>query len=288
MTWAVFAPAVLTLGLSLLVGWRGPHLHPAWSAKILLSAAVVTALAVLGTLALVVTVFILGALPTRLIAAIPGAGALEAHGPVTVSLGVTASGVFAMILVATALFLARTARERVAVRHDSTALLETGEPIAAAIPGRHGGVIVSKGLLRLLGPRELQAVFQHERAHLRHRHHLYLTVSAFVVQIIPPMARLHETLRFHLERWADEEAAEAVNDRALVARAIARVALARPTQTLPYPGAANFHVVERVRALLSPPPSKNLLAGPVALSGAVVTTAIATASLQLHHLSLLL
>ena len=49
--------------------------------------------------------------------------------------------------------------------------------IAFAVPGDPGCVVVSRGLLDRLEPRERKVVFAHERAHLRLGHHRYLHAS---------------------------------------------------------------------------------------------------------------
>jgi hypothetical protein len=72
-----------------------------------------------------------------------------------------------------------------------------------------------------------------------------------------------------VERWADEDAAAQVGDRALTARALARAGLARaaarratPALALP---AVDGDLVDRTRALLTAPaPRRPLLAGLVA------------------------
>lgn len=159
-----------------------------------------------------------------------------------------------------------------------------------AVPGHHGGVLVSRGLLRLLTREQLQVVFRHEHAHLRHRHHLYGSVSAFAASIFPPLAWVHRSVRLALERWADEDAAATVGDRTLVAHTIAQVALASPkSSTSWHPALANSHVVQRVEALLSDAPSTNRVAGPALLSGAgVATSGVTSSAFQLNHVFLLL
>jgi hypothetical protein len=63
-----------------------------------------------------------------------------------------------------------------------------------------------------------------------------------------------------VERWADEEAARAVGDRALTARTIARVALlVKSNQQVPTMAATGGDVPDRVRALLTAPPRRRLL-----------------------------
>lgn len=144
---------------------------------------------------------------------------------------------------------------------------------------------MSRGLLRDLASAELGVVFAHEASHLGHRHHRYLAAGALAAAVLPPLRPLDGRLRLAVERWADEDAAEATGDRALVARTIAKVALAQPRA----PGSAatafaESGVVERVEALLGTPPAKNAVAGPLLFMGnGVVTGSLTAATLQLDH-----
>ncbi|GAB3742231.1 M56 family metallopeptidase [Nocardiopsis nanhaiensis] len=163
-------------------------------------------------------------------------------------------------------------------------------PIALAVAGRHGGVLVSRGLMRLLSREQLQVVFRHEHSHLRHRHHIYTTLGALAAAVFPPLNTLQKSLRLSLERWADEDAAKATDNRELVAHTIARVALAAPG---PRPSwhltLVDAHVVERVQALLGQAPSRNPVAGPALVgSTGVASSSMASSCFQLHHLSALL
>jgi hypothetical protein len=175
-----------------------------------------------------------------------------------------------------------------AAQSDSQDVIDTDVPIAVAVPGRRGGVLVSRGLLAGLTAAELQVVFQHERSHLRHRHHRYLVLGTLVAGLLPPLRRLNEQLKFSLERWADEDAAEAVEDRHLVAYTIARVALARSAGSS-LPAFSDCGVVQRVEALLGTPPDKNSVSGPVVVAGAGITTSgLASTALELDALAVAL
>ncbi|MGW6772594.1 M48 family metalloprotease, partial [Streptomyces sp. NPDC055037] len=97
---------------------------------------------------------------------------------------------------------------------------------AAARPGRPGRIVVTTGMLRALEPAEREALFAHERAHLRGRHHVLLAAAELAALCHPALRSLREPLGYALERAADEAAAAAVGDRRLAARAIGRAALA--------------------------------------------------------------
>jgi Zn-dependent protease with chaperone function len=95
-------------------------------------------------------------------------------------------------------------------------ILDTAEPIAYAAPGDPGCVVVSKGLLDVLAPRERQVVLAHERAHLHHNHHRYLLAAELAVAVVPVLRPLVVQIRFATERSADESAVAALGgDREL-------------------------------------------------------------------------
>lgn len=73
-------------------------------------------------------------------------------------------------------------------------------------------------------------LFAHEHAHLSGRHHLLSFLVDLCVTVHPAVRGLREPLQFHLERWADEEAAATVGDRKLAAAAVAKAALAEAAQ----------------------------------------------------------
>ncbi|MDA2802946.1 M48 family metalloprotease [Nocardiopsis suaedae] len=161
-------------------------------------------------------------------------------------------------------------------------------PMAMAVPGRRGGVVLSRGLLRLLSREQLGVVLRHEHAHPRHRHHVYAAAGALAAALFPPPAPVHRRLRFDLERWADEEAAAAVGDRGLVARTIAQAVPAAPGPAR-HPGLADFQVVRRVEALLGEPPAANPVAGPALLGGTgAASGGVASTCIELHHIAFLL
>jgi Zn-dependent protease with chaperone function len=103
-------------------------------------------------------------------------------------------------------------------------------PIVFTVGGRAGGVVVSRGLLALLDDEERSAVLAHELAHLRLRHHRLLrfarVVSDALGAAVPAAREAAALLARELEVIADQAAADEVGDRRIVARALARAALA--------------------------------------------------------------
>ncbi|MEU8488864.1 M56 family metallopeptidase [Streptomyces sp. NPDC048641] len=161
---------------------------------------------------------------------------------------------------------------------------------AFALPGyrgRRGRVVVTSGMVRSLKAGEREVLLAHERAHLAGRHHLLSAVVDLAAVVHPALRSLRQALVFHLERWADEEAATVVGDRRVAAAAIARAALSgashRRVGGYPVLSAASGPVPQRVEALLLPEPAAPRggarRAGAVALAGMVVVTAMAALAL---------
>ncbi|WP_329071151.1 M56 family metallopeptidase [Streptomyces sp. NBC_01429] len=180
--------------------------------------------------------------------------------PVAVALALAAGG---LLLWRTALVAAAALRERAELRRaraavagtrDELAVLRDDRPDAYALPGRPGRIVVTTGMLRALEPAEREALFAHERAHLRGRHHLLLVLVELAARCHPALRALREPLAYALERTADESAAAAVGDRRLAARAIGRAALATRAPLPARPGAVRAAtagpVPRRVAALL--------------------------------------
>ncbi|MFF2437243.1 M56 family metallopeptidase [Streptomyces sp. NPDC058107] len=133
------------------------------------------------------------------------------------------------------------------------AVLDDPVPAAFALPGIPGRVVVSSGMLQALTAEERPALLAHERAHLACRHHLFLLVLQLAAAVNPLLRPLTQAGAFALERWADEMAGAALADRPLVARAVARAALATKRTRQPAMAATGGPVPQRVQALLAPP-----------------------------------
>ncbi|MEV8018120.1 M56 family metallopeptidase [Streptomyces sp. NPDC086554] len=88
-------------------------------------------------------------------------------------------------------------------------VLEHDLPAAYCLPGRRPRVVVSAGAVRLLSTEQLDAVLEHERAHITGRHHLALAASAAFARIFGrlPLARhAREQTAVLLEMIADDRA----------------------------------------------------------------------------------
>ncbi|HXH59397.1 M56 family metallopeptidase [Iamia sp.] len=161
------------------------------------------------------------------------------------------------------------------------------EPTAYSLPGRPGRIVVSASMLACLPEAEQDVLFAHERSHLRHRHDRFIHLADLAAAVLPPLALLGQRVRFATERWADEDAARELGDTGLVARAIARAALAQGDVGPPTALAlARLGVRARVEDLLREPPSRRLALAALASTGVLAAVVVVSSSVQVHHLAL--
>ncbi|MCG7203821.1 M56 family metallopeptidase [Streptomyces arenae] len=159
------------------------------------------------------------------------------------------------------------------------AVLPDSRPYAYALPGGpYDRVVVSTAMLACLASRERRALFAHERAHLRARHHRYLLLALLAAHANPFLLPLRTAVACTVERWADEEAARTVGSRRAVARAIGTAALvSRGTPAPTLAGLAGLAapgpLPRRVAALLGPPPAVHRWPSPFTTAGLAVWTA---------------
>jgi Zn-dependent protease with chaperone function len=145
-------------------------------------------------------------------------------------------------------------------------VVDAHEPIAYAVAGAGGRIVVSTAMLRALASDERRVLLAHEAAHLRYRHHLYVAITDVAAAANPLLRPVAQAVRRSVERWADEVAATDVGDRRVAARGVAHAALARAQFRgagflSATPGALGLHdgdVPARVRALLAPPSGRQL------------------------------
>ena len=156
-------------------------------------------------------------------------------------------------------------------------VIPDGAPVALAVPGWPGRVLVSRAFLRLMQPEQWRAVLAHERGHLRARHDLHLLAGSVAAAVDPLLARVPAALRLATERSADEMSAALTGDRRLVADAIGSAAMlcsidAHPAWAM---RATGSDVSLRVRHLLDGPPPQRPLgqAALVSLTAAAVAVA---------------
>ncbi|MER6047653.1 M56 family metallopeptidase [Streptomyces sp. BHT-5-2] len=299
----VFLPLVLPLSALPIARLAEQHLHPRVTTRLLTLLAVVLGLC---------STLCLGLLVVVGTAQLPGNPLPDGWSDPEVRAAVPyaeVAGVAAIFALSAALAVCGVAlrrdhriRERA---HRALAVLPAGadpavlpddEPYAYAVPGigarpgrpaRPGRIAVSRGMLRSLDDDERRALFAHERAHLQGGHHRYLLAVRLAGCVNPLLLPLRSAVAFSAERWADEEAAGAVGDRRLTARAVGKAALiSRPA---PYPVVVQFAspepgpVPRRVAALLGPVPSAR--SWPPALTPAGLATLVAAAGTAASALS---
>lgn len=110
-------------------------------------------------------------------------------------------------------------------RHADVLLLDHPVPVAYCLPSRRRPIVLSTGARRGLGTRQLAAVLEHERAHLRRRHHLVLLLLDAAHALLPwspTVRRAGARVPLLLEMAADDAAARVAGRRAL-ADALRRV-----------------------------------------------------------------
>jgi Zn-dependent protease with chaperone function len=146
-------------------------------------------------------------------------------------------------------------------------VVDAHEPIAYAVAGAGGRIVVSTAMLRALASDERRVLLAHEAAHLRHQHHLYVAITDIAAAANPLLRPIARAVRRAVERWADEVAAAEVGDRRLAARSVANAALVRARfrgaglLSSITPGALGLDdgdVPARVRALLAPPSGRQV------------------------------
>jgi Zn-dependent protease with chaperone function len=99
----------------------------------------------------------------------------------------------------------RVAGRREAGAHP-TVWLDHDRPLAFSLAGKPGVVVATEGLHRHLTPGQVDAVLDHERAHLDGRHHLLVAAAdavAATLPVLPLFKRAATTIRELVEMAAD-------------------------------------------------------------------------------------
>ncbi|MDH6124348.1 M56 family metallopeptidase [Kitasatospora sp. GP82] len=269
MGFFVFLPLVLPLTALPISRLAEQHLHPRSAARLLTTISVVMA---------VCSALCLGLLGVVGTAQIPGNPLpdswsdpeVRAAVPFHEIVGTAALCLLGLLIAACALIAVRHLRIRSRARRAlatapgdlDLAVLPDDSPYAYALPGAPGRIVVSTGMLDSLSCDEREALLAHERAHLANHHHRYLLATQLASCANPFLRPLQQAVAYGAERWADEEAAQAVGDRRLTARAVAKAALvshgaaahglgASPLAAFAAPGP----IPRRVAALLGPVPT---------------------------------
>jgi hypothetical protein len=160
-------------------------------------------------------------------------------------------------------------------------VVETPDVFAYTLPGPACTIAISRGLCDSVDDSEYEFVVAHEQSHARHRHDRYLLLALVATAVVPFMRPATDQLRFHIERWADEDAVRTTGaTRRFAARTIARVALAQ-TPRAALLGIATHGVAARAEALTQRPAPETITRR-LQTVGLVLATVVLSAS-QLHH-----
>lgn len=285
---AMLAPLLASVLLAVAARSLGRFLPPATAVRLLVVATLTTALS--GGFVLAVLAFTLAA-QNAWLAHLGGWSPAEIRvldpvAPVAgIAAGVAVTGLFVAAVwraagTVRALWAAGVTCRRLGAGTHGLVVVDDPRPDAYAVAGISGRVVVSTGMLRALSGPERRVLFAHESAHLNHHHHLYLALVDLAAAANPFLRPAATAVHLGVERWADEDAAAAVGDRTLAARAVAQAALARSAHTrqrLPATALAMTAgpVVARTRALLDPPPRPRRLLAATLLALTLATAASA-------------
>jgi Zn-dependent protease with chaperone function len=240
-------------------------------------------LTVAGLVSAVSTTWALLLLSVSLVDDIPGTFLSEGL-PVPDAPSVAAIGLLLIVVVRLVVLVVRQRDVMAAVRPvlaqpgGELVVIPDHRPLAFAAPGRPGWpgrIVVTDAMLAALTAPQRRVVLAHERAHLSARHSVALVMARTAAAANPILTPVQRATAFLCERDADERAASAVGDRALVAEALAAAALVSRGAASPDPLPA-FHrqsVVDRVAALAD----GHRLRLPPAWMGGVATAAVVAA-----------
>ncbi|MFF2848739.1 M48 family metalloprotease [Streptomyces sp. NPDC058001] len=291
MTADVYLPLALPVVLSAVSPLVGRRVAPALAARVLTTAAVLSSAATVWVLFLLIATLV-GEAPPVAADALADGRHLPEPVPEAVALAAMAGlGVIVHRLcrVARAERATRRMLRRLGEGHppDTELIVADSEvPRAFAVPGSPGRILVTAAMFSALAPAERRVLLAHERAHLTHRHASLATAVAVAAAANPLLTPVRTTVTYLLERWADEEAAGAVGDRATAARALARAALvahrSRPGCALAF---SDHAVTRRLAALrATPPPHLRVIGLAVLALGILPAIGAADATGDIWHL----
>jgi Zn-dependent protease with chaperone function len=268
---AVYLPLLSAATVGLWARWLTHRLPPATATRLLTLAVVVTGVA---------CSFSLGVLAFLLIAHVPAVAALghwstrvlqaDGHIPLVVSVAGAMASLAGTWLLLRALYRytaatlhARAHCARIGGEPGRLVVLDSDRADAYALSSARGRVVVTRRLLQGLSAPERRALLAHERAHLDCHHHRYRLAVALAAALCPLLRPARAAVDYATERWADEIAADATADRAVVATTLARTSVLMSTDPAARPrlalGIADGAVIRRVQALLMPAPRQRPL-----------------------------
>ncbi|HLU98180.1 MAG TPA: M56 family metallopeptidase [Thermobifida alba] len=141
------------------------------------------------------------------------------------------------------------------VRRQRVWVVESPTPDAYCVPGGGLGVVVTRGAVEALTPRQMDAVLAHEWAHLRGRHHLLVSWVRLLCEAFPgvPLLRAAVEEVTELVEWAADDYAVRRVGVGPLAHAVGTMAGPGPVRHGPAVLAASgASPVRRVRRLVGP------------------------------------
>lgn len=220
------------------------------------------------------------------------AAVITTHIPVIALVAVPGFAILAQVGVG----LRRLSRRRQATERFARRLRDTTRPtqigkhqvhlvddrrlLAFSLSRRHGGVFISTGLVASLRPEEIQAVLEHEMAHIRQRHHQIMTVAeslSWPMRWIPFISALGEALPHYLEIAADAAARRRTGTEEL-ANALLRLGRPEPSQYRDSASDALLHAAgpSRISHLVAPTAVRPAVLPMIALALQLFAFAVAT------------
>jgi len=294
MTISVYLPAVLSLLLAAISRIVVARTAPTRVVAFVIAAMLCATAATWGLVLLAAT--LLG--DTTLVADEALERGVQLQDPVPTLIGVTATIllIFGIVRVARVLTVRRAMNRELravcsACGGGELAVVSVDAPHAFAVPGRPGRILVTRGMLTALDGDERRVVLAHERAHLQGRHHRLRAAADVCAALNPMLIPVREAVAYLVERSADEHAARVTGSRELVARALAKAALAggaaKPrwsaaSRALRFTGCG---VSARVAALrCEPPRPEPLVPSSVLALGVATTIAAVQATIAFYQL----
>jgi Peptidase family M48 len=281
MTIAVYLPLLLALPLAAGAGWIAARGAPGPAARALVAAALVAGASWTWSLLLLVLTLLDDVSP---LATLDDHHTIKLPQPVpdAVALGAAVLLVWGAVRLAQDVYRRRDTVRRLRAAGSpqiDLVVADWAAPLAVAVPGRPGHLLVTTGMLKLLDADGRRVVFTHERSHLAHGHHRLAAAASMAAAINPLLAGARDAVAYLVERWADEDAARTVGDRDLTARTVAHAALATAGTRSAVLGMNGSAALLRVRALGEPAPTprrRRLMGLAVIGAGCIATAAIAT------------
>lgn len=134
-------------------------------------------------------------------------------------------------------------------------VLNRPEPLAYCVPGRRGRLVVSEGAIQKLDRREVAAIIEHERSHLRSRHDLVIGAFTALTEAFPRFLRGAAPLRsveLLIEMIADDAALSIASPRSLARALVTCAGATAPAGAMAVGGPGTVARIRRLTTLHTP------------------------------------